>query len=141
MQEFQVFFQNHPLLISGFVAVLLLIIWTELRRFTRPYQDLTPAEAVRLLNQEGAVFLDVREDSELAQGRIAGAKHIPLRNVLKRVNELEKDKNKPIIAYCRIGNRSGVVCSQLIKQGFGKVYNLKGGITAWQADNLPLSKK
>ena len=105
------------------------------------YQDLSPAETVRLMNQDDTVLLDVREDSELGQGKIAGARHIPLKNVMKRVAELEKDKHKNIITYCRVGNRSGLVCRQLVKHGFEKVYNLKGGITAWQSDNLPTSKK
>ena len=141
MQEYITFFQNHPLLIGGFVAVSAVIIWTEFRRLNKGYQDLSPAETVRLMNQDQTVLLDVREDSELSQGKIAGAKHIPLKNVMKRVTELEKDKDKSIIAYCRVGNRSGLVCRQLVKHGFEKVYNLKGGITAWQSDNLPTSKK
>jgi len=141
MQEYITFFQNHPLLIGGFIAVSGMILWTELRRFTKGYQELTPAEVVRLMNQGDTLLLDVREDSELAQGKIAGAKHIPLKNVVKRVSEVEKDKEKNVVVYCRVGNRSGLACSQLLKHGFEKVYNLKGGITAWQSDNLPTSKK
>lgn len=141
MQEYITFFQNHPLLIGGFIAVSAVIIWTEFRRLNKGYQDLSPAETVRLMNQDDTVLLDVREDSELSQGKIAGARHIPLKNVMKRVAELEKDKHKNIITYCRVGNRSGLVCRQLAKHGFEKVYNLKGGITAWQSDNLPTSKK
>ncbi|HID82478.1 MAG TPA: rhodanese-like domain-containing protein [Chromatiales bacterium] len=141
MQEYITFLQNHPLLISGFAAVLVLILWTELRRLNKGYSDLSPAETVQLMNREDVVLLDVREDSELGQGKIAGAKHIPLRNVAKRATELEKDKDKNIVAYCRIGNRSGVACNQLVKRGFEKVHNLKGGFTAWQSDNLPVSKK
>jgi rhodanese-related sulfurtransferase len=141
MQEYITFFQNHPFLIGGFVAISAMIVWTELRRLNRGYQDLSPAEMVRMMNDGETLVLDVREDSELSQGKISGARHIPLRNVAKRIAELEKDKGKNVIAYCRVGNRSGVACSQLVKNGFEKVYNLKGGITAWQSDNLPMSKK
>jgi len=141
MQEYITFFQNHPLLISGFVAISVLILWTELRRLNKGYDDLSPAETVQLMNRGDVVLLDVREDNELQQGKIAGAKHISLKNVGKRIAELEKHKDKNIITYCRIGNRSGAACSQLVRSGFEKVHNLKGGFTAWQSDNLPVSKK
>ena len=141
MQEYITFFQNHPLLIGGFVAVSAMILWTEFRRLNRGYKDLTPAETVSLMNQGDTVLLDVREDSEMTAGKIAGARHIPLKNVVKRIKEIEPDKDKNIVAYCRVGNRSGVVCGQLAKHGFEKVYNMKGGFTAWQSDNFPTSIK
>lgn len=141
MQEYITFIQNHPLLTGGFAATLALILWTELRRLNRGYQELTPAETVRLMNQGETLLLDVREDSELSQGKIAGAKHIPLKHVASRMNEIESNKQKNVVAYCRVGNRSGIVCRQLVKNGFEKVYNLKGGITAWQTDKLPMKKK
>lgn len=141
MQEYLTFAQNHPLLIAGFVAVAGLIVWTELRNLNKGYKDLTPMQAVQLMNRENVVLLDVRENSELQQGRIAGSRHIPLGNVPKRITELEKDKDKHIIAVCRVGNRSGIACRQLVKNGFEHVYNLKGGMTAWLSENLPVSKK
>ncbi|MGD9385464.1 MAG: rhodanese-like domain-containing protein [Thioalkalispiraceae bacterium] len=46
-----------------------------------------------------------------------------------------------MIVGCKTGQRSGQACATLKKQGFEQVYNLSGGVTAWQADNLPLTKK
>jgi rhodanese-related sulfurtransferase len=98
-------------------------------------------EATQLINHEDALVLDVREDSELSAGRIPNAKHIPLGQLGNRVKELEKFKARPIVVGCRSGHRSVTACRTLLKQGFDKVYNLKGGIIAWEQAGLPLEKK
>ena len=87
------------------------------------------------------MFLDTREDAEYKSGHIPEAIHIPLKQLQERVSELNKHKDCPVIAYCRSGSRSNGAGSILKKQGFETVYNLGGGITAWQNANLPLSKK
>jgi rhodanese-related sulfurtransferase len=98
-------------------------------------------EATQLINHEDALVLDVREDSELSSGRFPNARHIPLGHLGNRVRELEKFKSRPIVVGCRSGHRSAAACRTLIKQGFEKVYNLKGGITAWEQAGLPMEKK
>jgi len=136
------FAQNHSLLVMGFVAVLGMIVWVEFKRLTRKYQQKDVNQAVMLLNQDDAVVLDVREAKELKEtGKIKGAKHIPLTELQKRLPELEKSKNKPILVYCRSGNRSGTACETLTKNGFEQVNNLSGGIMAWESANMPLSNK
>lgn len=97
-------------------------------------------EATQLINRNDAVIVDVREDSEFAQGHIPNAKHIPLRQLPSRLKELEKFKAKPIIVNCRSGNRSAKACGILNKHGFENVHNLAGGITAWAQAGLPLEK-
>ena len=64
-----------------------------------------------------------------------------MKQLPQRVAELEKLKSRPVIAYCRSGSRSGGAGSILKKNGFETVYNLGGGIMAWQNANLPLNKK
>lgn len=136
------FAQNHSLLVMGFVAVLGMIIWVEFKRLTRKYKQVDVNQAVILLNQDDAVVLDVRESKELKEtGKIKGAKHIALTELQKRLPELEKSKNKPILVYCRSGNRSGAACETLTKNGFEQVNNLSGGIMAWESANMPLSNK
>ena len=97
--------------------------------------------ATQLMNHKDALVLDVREDSEIGQGRIPGARHIPVGKLADRVGELAKYKGKPIVVACRSGNRSASACATLKKQGFGDVYNLKGGVIAWEQAGLPLEKK
>jgi len=101
---------------------------------------LLPPQATLLINHENAIVLDVREDKEYAQGHILNSVHIPLSMLSDKIGRLEKYRNRPIIASCMSGNRSGRACSMLKKNGFEKVHNLKGGIIAWQNANLPLTK-
>lgn len=103
-------------------------------------RQVSPQEAVRLYNQEDALVLDVREQSEWKDGHIARAKHIPLGQLGKQMGELEKYKAKPIIAVCRVGNRSAQACGVLKKAGFEKLHNLDGGMSAWEQAGLPKEK-
>lgn len=80
--------------------------------------------------------LDVREDDEWRAGRIEGAHHIPLAQLPTRLDEL--DRQRPVVAVCRSGNRSGRAALFLQQRGFD-VVNLDGGVKAWVADGLPLT--
>ena len=102
---------------------------------------LTPAEATLLMNREDALVLDVRETGEWSSGHITGARHITLAQLEKRLSELDKFKEKPIIVVCATGNRSSSACGQLKKHGFDKVYSLGGGVSSWREANLPLTTK
>lgn len=135
------FLANHPILTGALLAVIGMILFVELRRLNRKYRSLSPAEAVRVINQDDALVLDVREDSEVAAGRIGGAKHIPLGSLKKRIDDIEKYKDKPVVVYCRSGNRSASAAQQLTAAGFQDVVNLQGGIQAWQSANMPVKKK
>lgn len=141
MDRYIEFVTNHPLLMLGLVAILSMILWTELRRFTRRYHEISPMEAVQLINHEDALVLDVREDAELGQGRIRGAKHIPMSVLGKRLEELKAYRERPVITYCRSGARSGQASNLLTKHQFQRVFNLAGGLLAWENANLPKSKK
>ncbi len=141
MAQYLDFVGNHPYLFAILAAIIVMIVMAELKRLTSGLQAVTPVEAVQLMNHEDTLVLDVREDNEVAQGRIGGAKHIPLGLLGKRIEELAKHKDKTVIAYCRSGNRSGQACNVLRKHEFSKVYNLTGGIMAWQSANLPVKKR
>ncbi|MCU9594561.1 rhodanese-like domain-containing protein [Caldibacillus thermolactis] len=76
-------------------------------------------------------ILDVREDEEVATGKIPGAKHIPLGQIPERLNELVKDK--PYYIVCRSGGRSGQACAFLSAKGYD-VTNVEGGMLAWEGE-------
>jgi rhodanese-related sulfurtransferase len=103
-------------------------------------KQISPQEAVLLFNHEDALVLDVREPSEWSDGHIIKAKHIPLSQLKTRLPDLEKFKNKPIVTVCRSGNRSGSACGTLKKAGFENVFNLAGGMLAWEQAGLPREK-
>lgn len=140
MEQFIEFITNHIILSGAFVAILTLLIIDLLGANLRGYPAATPTEATQLMNRENAIVLDIREDNEYHAGHIVNAIHIPLGYLKDRKDELEKYKNRPIIAVCRSGSRSGQACSLLKKEGFENIYNLKGGMMAWQHASLPLSK-
>lgn len=90
------------------------------------------------LNQkldEGAQLVDVRAEHEWEAGRIAGAKHVPLAELGKRAGEI--DKGRPVILYCRGGNRSSMAAAALADAGYDAV-KLSEGIVGWAGEELPL---
>ncbi len=141
MHQLTEFVTAHLALSVLFVGLLVLLIVTEFRRVSGGVSDLSTLEVTQLLNHKHAVLVDVREEQEYQQGHIVNAIHIPLGKIDEQSKKLEKYKKRPIITYCRTGQRSSSACSRLHKQGYETVYNLRGGITAWQKDNLPLTTK
>ncbi len=141
MQQYLEFISNHYILAGGWAAIFVMLIYSYIGARLRGYATANPAAATQLINRENAVMVDVREDNEYVNGHIINSMHIPLSYFRDRIKELEKYKSDPIIVGCKTGQRSSQACAILKKAGFEKVYNLSGGVSAWQADNLPLTKK
>ncbi|QEM83630.1 rhodanese-like domain-containing protein [Halomonas binhaiensis] len=133
------FVQNHPVLVAAFLAVLTAWLLYELRNANAG--GVTPNEATLLVNREDAVILDIRDKNDFKAGHIAGARNVPQSSLDDRMAELDKLKSKPIVVVCKHGQSSGAVQAKLKKAGFEKVLKLKGGMTQWQADSLPIVKK
>lgn len=92
----------------------------------------TPKEVEELIEKDNdTVVLDVREDEEVAQGKIPDAKHIPLEKIPHSINDL--DKGKDYVLVCRSGNRSMTAASFLDEHGF-KVSNMAGGMMDWDGE-------
>lgn len=104
-------------------------------------RGISPAQATMLINREDALVVDVRETAEYAAGHLLNARHIPLGDLEKRLGELEKFKDKPVILNCQSGSRSASGCGVLRKAGFARVHNLEGGIAAWEQAGMPISRK
>ncbi len=102
---------------------------------------ISPMQATLMINREDAIVVDVREPAEYAGGHIPNSRHIPLSQIGKRLPELEKFKGRAVIVNCASGNRSSSACIALRQAGFDKVYNLSGGISAWDQAGLPITKK
>lgn len=117
-----------------------MLLWPMLRGGASGATDVSPAEAVLLINRENALVLDVREEGEFAAGHIPDAKNIPLAKLTERASELRKYQQKPLLVNCQGGVRSANACGQLKKAGFTRIYNLRGGLTAWNEAKLPVAK-
>ncbi|GAB4074007.1 rhodanese-like domain-containing protein [Barrientosiimonas marina] len=92
--------------------------------------DMTTLEE-KMKNKENVNVIDVREDDEVAQGKIPGAKHIPLNDIPDRLNEL--DENSHYYMVCRSGGRSGKASDYLESEGYD-VTNVDGGMLAWNGE-------
>jgi rhodanese-related sulfurtransferase len=130
---------RHPFLAGGTAALALAVLAYEASRARGGGQSVGPMDAVRLLNQ-GALLLDVRNQAEFDSGHIIDAKHVPQDQLAGSAEALKKFKDKVVIACCESGMRSGAAARVLQAQGFTKIVNLKGGLQAWRAENLPLVK-
>ncbi len=96
--------------------------------------DIDVDQFEQMMAQPEVVVLDVRTPQEVAQGTITDrALNIDVTNRALFDQEIEKlDKDKTYLVYCRSGRRSRVAGEEMVRRGFKKVYNLKGGILAWQ---------
>jgi rhodanese-related sulfurtransferase len=92
-------------------------------------------EEAKKMVEEGAQLIDVRADHEWEMGRIEGATHLPLAELSERVREIDKDR--PVVLYCRGGNRSTMAAEALAAEGY-EAAKLSGGIVGWSEDGLPL---
>lgn len=102
-----------------------------------PPGSLDATAARELMGSRGSAdyqLLDVRQPTEYAEARIPGARLIPLPELSQRLTEL--DVSMPTIVYCRSGARSASAVRFLSGQGFAEVYNLEGGILAWNGHRV-----
>lgn len=134
------FLLDNLALVALFLASGALLVWPELSRFAGGAASVGTLEATRLMNQPGSLVLDVREASEFASGHLPRARHIPLKELGKRLDEIAKFKEKPVVITCRSGARSGSACRALRNAGFTQVFNLKGGVAAWEQASLPVER-
>lgn len=141
VQQILTFISHNLPLFGALVVILAMLAYNFLGSSLRGYKPVSPSQAIQMINHDNAVVLDVREEGEYQNGHIINALHIPQGQLKNRFRELERYKDKGIIVSCRSGSRSGKACGVLKKQGFDLVYNLAGGVMAWQSADLPLVKK
>jgi rhodanese-related sulfurtransferase len=99
----------------------------------------SPTDAVRMINRDKAVLIDVREPAEFAAGHVAGARNVPLAG-LESSKHLPSNKALPLVVVCATGARSARAAAQLRKAGHAQARSLAGGTNAWRDANLPVEK-
>ena len=135
------FLLNNLALVALFVASGTMLFWPEIMRLAGAgTQEVGTLEATRLMNEGKALVLDIREPADYANGHIPKARHIPLRELSKRVDEIAKFKDKPVLVTGKGSAAPGAACRLLKRSGFNNVVQLKGGLAAWQQASLPLEK-
>jgi len=128
---------NHFLLVGTFVALLAAFLFNESKRGGAA---ISTVNLVNLMNREGAVVLDVRDDKEFLLGHIAGAVNVPYANLDNRLAEIESYKEKPVVLVCKMGQHAGAAGRKLKGHGFADVRRLAGGMAEWTGANLPVVK-
>ena len=103
-------------------------------------KGLNAAAAVQLMNRDKAVVIDVCEPAEFAAGHITGARNVPLAQLEAQLPGLVKNKATPVILVCQAGARSGRALSVARKLGYENAQSLAGGLKAWQAASMPVSR-
>jgi rhodanese-related sulfurtransferase len=97
--------------------------------------EVSPERLAEILESGEAEVVDVRTDGERAAGHIEGTRHIPFDRLLAEAGEL--DRSRPIVFYCRSGDRSGAAVEAFAASGWD-ASSLAGGLIAWVDDGRPL---
>lgn len=144
IEAFIVFLQKSPfnmMLFGGAMATGVMLLWPLVMRPFRAGREVGVTETVQLINRKDALVIDVRDTGEYEAGHIAGARHVPEKQLTERLKELEKFKERPLIVVCRSGTRSAAAVQVLRRGGFNEAVNLRGGISAWEQASMPLEKR
>lgn len=115
-------------LLFSFVAIVLVILSAS-GDGNEGYVNVSSDEAKQLLDEKRIVVLDVRTSAEFQEGNIPNATLLPLQDLEKSMNKLNKDETYLVV--CRSGNRSTHASEILTKNGFTNVYNMAGGMNSW----------
>jgi len=137
-QQLIEFIGNHWVLFAVLAVIIALLIHNLL---ASGKGSVDAAGATDFINHKDALVVDVRPASDFAQGHIINSLNIPMNGFKKQIGTLQKHKERPVVVACRLGSQSAMACRQLRQEGFGDVYNLRGGVLAWKSANLPLSRK
>lgn len=111
----------------------------EINQFKVSRLHLSTKDAISLVNYSEGLFLDVRKSSCYKKGRIVGSINRDSAETKNSARQLSRHKDSIIIIYCSTGSQSYSVYKKLKRDGFSKLYILKGGFDQWLRDKLPIS--
>jgi rhodanese-related sulfurtransferase len=132
------FFLDNWILVAMALSSGGLLLWPLVKGGTGA-GSVTTAEAVRLINREKGVLIDVSEPAEYAAGHAGGARNIPLAQ-LDGAKGLPTNKTLPLLVMCPTGTRSRRAAEQLRKAGWDKAMAVAGGTAGWRDASLPIEK-
>lgn len=130
------FVDNWILILVAFVSGAMLV-WPMVRRGGGT--SVSTAEAVRLINREKGVLVDVGEPNEYAAGHAAGARNVPF-GQLEGSKELPGNKTLPLLVMCPAGARAVRAAALLRKAGYERAVAVAGGTAAWREAQLPVER-
>ncbi len=138
MDKLLPFIVRHWPVVALFVIAFVVLIVVEARskglgsRFA-----VSSHEAVKMINDQKAIVIDIRSPEEFAQGHIVNAINIPAKQFQQSQTLFNKYRKKNIILVCALGQRSSDVLRRLHKLGFENVCSMRGGMKAWKSASMP----
>jgi rhodanese-related sulfurtransferase len=139
MEQLAEFAGNHVLLVLGLIGSFGLVAAYELRQRAHGVTQVSPSDAVKLINKS-ALVVDVRSPEAFRSGHIVNSRNLTIAEIEKDPEAIKKNKNKVLLTVCDNGMDAGKAANLLRKAGYGNTFSLRGGIKAWQTENLPLAK-
>jgi rhodanese-related sulfurtransferase len=130
--------ENWILILVAFASGAMLV-WPMVNKAAGGPAAVGTSEAVRLINREKGVLIDVGEPNEYAQGHATGARNVPFGQI-EGSKELPSNKALPVILLCPSGARAGRAAALLRKAGYEKAVSVSGGSAAWREAQLPMEK-
>ncbi|AKZ65763.1 rhodanese-like domain-containing protein [Candidatus Palibaumannia cicadellinicola] len=137
MQEIMQFIHNHTMLVIVWFVLFIAVIFATVNHWLTNVREITSSEAVRLINKEHAVMIDLRSKDDYRQGHINNSLNIADTSIKVCI---EKFKHRPIVLIGHRGITSYNTANNMFRAGCKRVYLLKEGVTGWCTDNLPIIK-
>jgi len=130
--------KNNIFIVAVAVVSGVMLAIPALRR-GRAGSAVSTGEAIQMVNQRQAVWVDVRPAEQFQAGHIAQARNVPAADLEQKAASLPK--NKPLVVVCDNGRDSARAAAKLRAQGFADAVPLEGGMRAWSAASLPVTQK
>lgn len=135
------FMSNHPILSLAWVGLFIAVVVLTVKGWLSKVKAVSVSDAIKMINNEDAAVVDIRNAGLFKQGHITGAHNIlPVDIKNGSLHAINKYKNHPVIVVCDHGLSASKPAADLIKAGYEQVYVLKEGISGWNSNNLPLVK-
>jgi hydroxyacylglutathione hydrolase len=122
--------------VAGYFGLEVIDAWSKRQGSLQSITSISLAELVQFRGQNGAVVVDVRGEEEWRNGHIPEARHLPLIELDRRLDELPR--GNPLIVHCQTGSRAAIAASLLKAGGFSDVRLLSGGFAEWRAAGKPV---
>lgn len=112
------------------------LVWPYIRKGAK----ISNSQATKIINKGKTAIIDIRDQKQYQAGHILNAVHVPLPSLQDRIPKLEKFKGQPIIIVDESGKESDKAASILKKEGFSQINVLRGGMSSWVGEGLPITK-
>ena len=138
MQQFIPFIMRNWAMSAALVIVFFMILFNEIQFLRKKGKEVSPQEAVKLINHDHAVVIDLRPKENYLKNHIIDAVSATIDAFDQ--NKMKRYENKTLILVCEQGVKSAALALKLRGQGFTNPLVLSGGMNAWQAAQLPIVK-